>query len=684
MVMLRGWLGRRFPVMVRLAVVFLSTGVVVAALRADPVPAARDRVLVEVRADQVLGRGSVAGAANLGYEEAYAVTMAPVADMGYRWQRAVPCLHYVRCSQWLADGVRGPEARAFSGCRVYREGAGGTPEYNWEALDHVLDVLVAAGLRPVMVLGGMPDALAAPGSARGAGGGIAGRPKDFRRYQALVEALLRHLEKAYGKEEVRSWYFEVWDQPDRADYWEGGGLPPEDAAYPKERLEPFLRLYDHFAAGIAAADPQLRFGGPGIAGDTRFLRSFLEHCARGENLASGGKGARLDFISLHAPDPGAARAEVRQLVAKEFAPLKQAPVFVSVPVAGSASPSEAAEAFGPRSAARLAAQARAVLEETHEGDLCFQEARLVSDHFAPGPSFISRLGRYTVPLPIFRTAMLLTRSGKDRLACQAPAGIGGFATRSAPEAAQVLLYRAGEGAKPDEGTLPVRLRIAALPKSLVRVPLRVYAIDPHSYNPYGDWVAAGKPQPASDALASRWVGSEVYPPTRSEANFEVTDGAAVIDLDLPSDAVVMVTIGTEPTPKAIEAKTFDKTSRPRRLMEAEQAYFEAAQNQQAGEYDQAERRYLEVAKRYSEGYLGRVALATLLEMYEIEMRRPEKAEAMRERLLAMPIDEFERERLLRQRLVAAVRAGDTTRAEATRRAVAGLDERLASLVPPAR
>ena len=47
----------------------------------------------------------------------------------------------------------------------------------------------------------------------------------------------------------------------------------------------------------------------------------------------------------------------------------------------------------------------------------------------------------------------------------------------------------------------------------------------------------------------------------------------------------------EPAPKAIEAKTFDRNSRPRRQIEAEQAYFEAAQNQQAGEYDQAETLY---------------------------------------------------------------------------------------------
>ena len=51
-------------------------------------------------------------------------------------------------------------------------------------------------------------------------------------------------------------------------------LPAGAAAYPVERIEPFLRLYDHFAAGLTAIDPQLRFGGPGVSGDDRFLRAF--------------------------------------------------------------------------------------------------------------------------------------------------------------------------------------------------------------------------------------------------------------------------------------------------------------------------------------------------------------------------------------------------------------------------
>jgi xylan 1,4-beta-xylosidase len=653
-----------------------------AAVAATQPPAPkRDRISLEVHADQVLGSVNPAAASNLAYEDAFAATVAPANDAGYRWLRAAPCVRYARCSQWLADGIRRPGVRAFSGCRVYREAADGAPEYRWEAFDRVVDVMITAGLRPVIVCGGMPDALAAPGCARGAGGGMTGRPKDYRRYQALIEAMALHLEKTYGREEVRGWFFEVWDQPDRAEYWEGGGAPPGQASYPPERLESFLRLYDHFAAGLAAADPRLRFGGPGIADDERFLRGFLAHCARGTNAASGGKGARLDFISLHAADAGGARSRLRDVVNREFGELGKAAVFVTVPSPGQASQSGAADAVGPPGAVSVLAQADATLAAARPDDLNFQETQLVTDHFNGGPGLIARLGRYTVPVPTLRAQMMLAKTGPERLAVQFPGAVRGFAARSARDAVQVALYRPRDVEATDAQPVPVRLRISGLPRSLVRAPLRVYQVDAQNQNPYGDWIAAGKPNPTPEAVASKWVGKEIYAPTRQETGIEISDGVALVDLEIPADGSALVTIGAEPAAKPLEMKTFDKNTRPRRVLEAEQAYYEAAQNHQAGEFDQAERRYLEVVKRYPDLFWGQVALATLVEMYELDMRRPDRADAARERLLAMPIDDFERERLLRQRLVFVVRSGDSARVAAVQKEIAALGARIASLAP---
>lgn len=631
----------------------------------DPTPAAAPaRPAIEVMVDQPSGRIDVAAAANVAYEDAYGPTVSPLTEVAFRWVRASPSLRSARCSQWLGDGIRATSPRAFSGCRVYREGAGGVPEYHWEGLDRSLDVMVASGVKPVLVCGGMPDALAA-GTERSPAGGMISRPKDYGRYQALIEALVRHVEKTYGRDEVRGWCFEVWDQPDRAGYWEGGGAPPGGDTYPPDRLAPFLKLYDAFAAGAASADPQVRVGGPGTAGDPRFLRGFLAHCARGPNAVTGDKGARLDFISLHAAEPAAARAQLRADLAAHYPELARAALFVCSP----ASAGTTAVGYGPAGAARVAAAAEALASGPAGEDRFFLEAPVASDHFAGDPALITRLGRYTVPLPAYRAMMMLGKMGGERVLVKLPDGLRGFATRSGKDGAQVLLYRDGTGA----ASLPVRLRVQGLPRSLVATPLHAYMLDSQHQNPYGMWLAAGKPAPAPDLIGSTCVSDAVYPATREDASFNVAGGVAEVDLDLEADSAALVTLGQEPAPKAP-----DKPARARRVLDAEQAYEAAAAKQGERDYPMAERRYLEVAKKYSDVFWAQVSLATLVEMYAIDLRRPEQAEATRERLLAMPVDDFERVRLLRQRLITAVRAGETTKVDAIRKEIGDIDARLAA------
>ena len=78
--------------------------------------------------------------------------------------------------------------------------------------------------------------------------------------------------------------------------------------------------------------------------------------------------------------------------------------------------------------------------------------------------------------------------------------------------------------------------VGGLPKSLLHVPARVYVIDHATQDPFAEWAAAGKPVPAPDTLAQKWVGDEVYSPTREENGYEISNGVAAIDFDVPPDA----------------------------------------------------------------------------------------------------------------------------------------------------
>ena len=89
--------------------------------------------------------------------------------------------------------------------------------------------------------------------------------------------------------EVRTWYFEVWNEPDIG-YWHG--TPAE-----------YFKLYDYAVAGVRAALPNAMVGGPastgpGSAKASAFLEQLLQHCEN-DKSAWTGEPIPLDFISFH-------------------------------------------------------------------------------------------------------------------------------------------------------------------------------------------------------------------------------------------------------------------------------------------------------------------------------------------------------------------------------------------------
>ena len=134
------------------------------------------------------------------------------------------------------------------------------------------------------------------------------RPKDYGKWGELVYQWVKHSVEKYGKDEVESWYWEVWNEPDIS-YWHG---TPEE----------YDKLYDYAAAAVKRALPSARVGGPATTGPSgakaaAFLRQFLEHCDHGSNSATGGTGAPLDFITYHAKGrPTVVDGHVRMGIAK--------------------------------------------------------------------------------------------------------------------------------------------------------------------------------------------------------------------------------------------------------------------------------------------------------------------------------------------------------------------------------
>ena len=140
-------------------------------------------------------------------------------------------------------------------------------------------------------------------------------PKDYQKWSELVFQFVRHLRERYGDAEVKTWLWEVWNEPD-IPYWKG---TPEE----------YFKLYDFSADAILRALPGARIGGPDSTGPANpkaaeFLRLFLEHCAHQKNYASGKIGSRLDFISYHPKgSPKWEGGHVRMGIARQLESIEQ-------------------------------------------------------------------------------------------------------------------------------------------------------------------------------------------------------------------------------------------------------------------------------------------------------------------------------------------------------------------------
>jgi xylan 1,4-beta-xylosidase len=162
---------------------------------------------------------------------------------------------------------------------VYDEDAQGRPVYNFTYVDQIYDGLLENKVRPFVELSFMPRKLASNMTPHGFWyHPFPAPPKDWQRWEDLVEHFARHLVERYGVDEVAQWYFEVWNEPN-IDFWTG--VPPESTYY---------QLYDRSAHALKRVSPRLRVGGPATA-QAAWVDRFISHCVQ-QNVP-------MDFVSTH-------------------------------------------------------------------------------------------------------------------------------------------------------------------------------------------------------------------------------------------------------------------------------------------------------------------------------------------------------------------------------------------------
>lgn len=161
---------------------------------------------------------------------------------------------------------------------VYFEDKSGNPVYNWQYIDKLFDYLLSIKMKPFVELGFMPNALASGSKTIFWWKGNITPPKDYLKWSNLIKNLVFHFKERYGDQEVKIWYFEVWNEPNLKDIFFTGDQ--------KE----YFKLYSVTANAIKDVSKAYRVGGPATAGSA-WIPEFIGYCSVNK--------VPVDFISTH-------------------------------------------------------------------------------------------------------------------------------------------------------------------------------------------------------------------------------------------------------------------------------------------------------------------------------------------------------------------------------------------------
>lgn len=484
---------------------------------------------------------------------------------------------YVRAHSMLVTGD-GVAALKWGSTNVYTEDKKGNPVYDWTVVDKIFDTYIERGMRPIAQIGFMPEALSSkpqpyrhfwkPGdNYNDIYTGWAYPPNDYKKFAELVFQWVKHSMERYGKAEVETWYWELWNEPNIS-YWKG-------------TTEEYIKLYDYSADAVKRALPTAKIGGPEVTGpnwdvSAKFFRTFLDHVVSGKNYVTGKTGSPLDFITFHAKgNPKVVDGIVRmdmgtQLrdIDKGFEIVASYPSLKNLPIIiGESDPEGCAacsEDLHPQNAYRngtmYSSYTAASFARKHE----LADARGVNllgavtwaFEFEDQPWFrgFRDLATNGVDKPVLNVFRMFGMMDGNRVevkqnlaynfeklkkeSVRGERDINAFATKNAQEAA-VMVWNYHDDNK-IAGASPVRLQLNGL--TAKRVQVQHYRIDQEHSNSYEVWKKMGSPQkPTAEQIAVLESAGQLQTLT-SPQWVNVEKGKIQLDFALPAQGVSLLKI----------------------------------------------------------------------------------------------------------------------------------------------
>jgi xylan 1,4-beta-xylosidase len=408
-------------------------------------------------------------------------------------------------------------------------------------------------------------------------------PYNLERWRDLIAATVQHMCRRHGADIVRTWYWELWNEPDIS-YWQG-------------TLEAYCRLYDVTVAAVTAELPGASVGGPATTGQgVTFLEGFLAHCLDGTNAVTGARGTQLDFISFHTkgahftpwrtygplgPDGAATPTKASPSTAKMLGEIRRnleaiaryprfrhLPVLVdecdaSVPahwgIYDNANFAYRNTAYYPVFQAQLMKKLLDLdcldLAQVHaattwswyqEGDRFFEGTRSL---FTAENLATPLLNSYRMLACLPEQRLNVTADGSRGLAQLEPAEVvpevDALAATNGANRVAALVWHHCDDQYLQAPAMPVRLTLRHLPFAGAAAQVRHYRIDHDHSNSHTAWVAAGRPQdPSAEHLETIRArqGLERYTP---DQQLDPAPADLTLTFDLPLPGVSLLLIETQ-------------------------------------------------------------------------------------------------------------------------------------------
>ena len=209
-------------------------------------------------------------------------------DHAYQLHRTDVCEHiklahdelgikYIRCHGIFDDDML--TYQRMGDCRMFRSVPFNNKieEINFRQVGHVYDNLLACGVKPFVELSFMPSALASGKKLGLRYDPNITMPKSLVTWGEYIKKFIHFLIDRYGADEVETWYFEVWNEPDLDCFFAG-------------TKKDYFKLYEATVRAIKEVSPKLRVGGPSTSA-CLWIEDFLNFCK--ENNVP------CDFVSTH-------------------------------------------------------------------------------------------------------------------------------------------------------------------------------------------------------------------------------------------------------------------------------------------------------------------------------------------------------------------------------------------------